>query len=81
MQKRILTTLLTLCMALALLSPPLAKAAKTPFSDVADTAYYVDAVVWAVNQGITNGTTATTFSPGNTCTTAQILTFLQSASI
>lgn len=46
------------------------------FSDVAAGAYYADAVKWAVEKGITAGTTATTFSPNNTCTTAQILTFL-----
>ena len=46
------------------------------FSDVAAGAYYADAVKWAVEKGITTGTTTTTFSPNNTCTTAQILTFL-----
>lgn len=46
------------------------------FSDVAAGAYYADAVKWAVEKGITSGTTTTTFSPNNTCTTAQILTFL-----
>ena len=39
-------------------------------------AYYADAVEWAVDKGITSGTSATTFSPDTTCTTAQILTFL-----
>lgn len=46
------------------------------FSDVPVTAYYADAVLWAVENGITSGTTATTFGPDVTCTTAQILTFL-----
>ena len=46
------------------------------FSDVRENAYYADAVLWAVENGITSGTSATTFSPNNTCTTAQILTFL-----
>lgn len=46
------------------------------FDDVPSTAYYADAVNWAVAQGITNGTTETTFSPNNTCTTANIITFL-----
>lgn len=46
------------------------------FTDVAATAYYADAVAWAVEKGVTSGTTATTFSPDTTCTTAQILTFL-----
>ena len=46
------------------------------FTDVSANAYYADAVLWAVENGITSGTSATTFSPNNTCTTAQILTFL-----
>lgn len=46
------------------------------FSDVSAGAYFADSVRWAVDQGITKGTTDTTFSPGNTCTRGQILTFL-----
>lgn len=49
---------------------------KPAFTDVAASAYYADPVAWAVEKGITDGTTETTFSPNNTCTTAQILTFL-----
>ena len=48
----------------------------TFFRDVADDAYYYDAVIWAVDQGITNGTSAAAFSPNQTCTRAQIITFL-----
>ena len=49
----------------------------TGFTDVAASAYYADAVAWAVEKGITSGTgDGTTFSPNATCTTAQILTFL-----
>ena len=44
------------------------------FTDVPD--WCASEVAWAVEQGITNGTTPTTFSPDNTCNTAQILTFL-----
>ena len=47
-----------------------------PFTDVAAGAYYQNAVLWAVKNGITGGTTATTFSPNNNCTRAQIVTFL-----
>lgn len=47
-----------------------------PFSDVAETAYYSDAVLWAVEKGITAGTSSTTFSPSNDCTRAQIVTFI-----
>ena len=46
------------------------------FVDVPADAYYYDAVLWAVKEGITNGTSATTFSPGNPCTRAQMATFL-----
>lgn len=46
------------------------------FTDVAAGAYYFDAVAWAVENGITNGTSAATFSPYNTCTRAQIVTFI-----
>lgn len=47
-----------------------------PFTDVADSAYYANAVLWAVKEGITQGTTATTFSPNDDCTRAQIVTFI-----
>ncbi len=50
-----------------------------PFTDVAESAYYYDAVQWAVSNGITNGTTPTTFSPDMTCTRAQAVTFLWNA--
>ena len=46
------------------------------FGDVPSGAYFADAVNWAVKQRITSGTTDRTFSPYQTCTTAQILTFL-----
>lgn len=48
----------------------------TGFADVASDAWYAKQVAWAVENGITGGTSATTFSPDQTCTTAQILTFL-----
>ena len=46
------------------------------FTDVANSADYAQAVLWAVQRGVTNGTTATTFAPDNTCTRGQIVTFL-----
>lgn len=51
-------------------------AASVNFADVADGAYYAAAVKWAVGKSITQGTSSTTFSPDDTCTRAQILTFL-----
>ena len=47
-----------------------------PFKDVPAGQYYTDAVLWAVKNEITAGTSATTFSPENPCTRAQIVTFL-----
>lgn len=46
------------------------------FEDVPVSAYFYDSVVWAVNNGITNGTTSVAFSPHTTCSTAHIITFL-----
>ena len=50
-----------------------------PFADVKSDAYYADAVLWAVKENITKGTTSTTFSPNAGCTRAQIVTFLYRA--
>ena len=47
-----------------------------PFTDVPVGSYYYDAVLWAVENGITNGTSDTTFSPNMTCSRAQIVAFL-----
>jgi hypothetical protein len=49
------------------------------FTDVTADAFYADAVAWAVESGVTNGTSASTFSPNNGCTRAQIVTFLYRA--
>ena len=46
------------------------------FSDVSTSAYYYDAVKWAVENGVTDGLSATTFGPYESCTRAQIVTFL-----
>ena len=47
-----------------------------PFTDIPAGSYYYDAVLWAVENGITKGTSDTTFSPNMTCTRAQIVAFL-----
>ena len=47
-----------------------------PFTDVSSSAYYYDAVLWAVENGITNGTSATTFGPESAVSRAQAVTFL-----
>ena len=55
---------------------PAAKSAVIPFADVKAGSYYYDAVLWAVENGITKGTSETMFSPDATCSRAQIVTFL-----
>ena len=49
------------------------------FTDLSEDSTYYDAVLWAVGQGVTNGTTPTTFSPDSPCTRGQIVTFLYRA--
>lgn len=49
---------------------------KLTFTDIPEDYVYYDAIAWAVEKGITSGTTETTFSPSKTCTRAQIMTFL-----
>ena len=51
----------------------------TNFTDVQSDAFYADAINWAVANNVTNGTSATTFSPYASCTRAQIVTFLYRA--
>ena len=63
--------LISLALALAMLTVPAAA-----FADVEEGLYYTEAVAWAVEAGITTGTTSATFSPEATCTRGQILTFL-----
>ena len=58
---------------------PAPKTQVNPFTDVKDGSWYRDAVLWAVEKGITNGTAADTFSPGDTCTLAHVITFLYRA--
>ncbi len=74
---------LCIALVLTLLLGVLPAAAKEPgagfvggFADVSEDAYYADAVQWAVEKHITKGTAKAAFSPDQTCTQAQILTFL-----
>ena len=55
---------------------PTPKSKLCPFSDVKSTDYYYQPILWAVENGITNGTDATHFSPNSTLTRAHIVTFL-----
>ena len=52
---------------------------RNPFTDVKESDWYYKAVLWAVENGITKGTSTTTFSPNQDCTRAQIVTFLYAA--
>ena len=52
---------------------------ENPFVDVNENHFYYKAVLWAVEEGITNGTSATTFAPFAKCTRAQVVTFLYRA--
>ncbi len=58
---------------------PAPKSQDNPFTDVALDSWYHNAVLWAVEQNITNGTSDTTFSPSDTCTLAHVITFLYRA--
>ena len=73
MKRRILCLVLTLAMLLPVFTGTVSAAG---FRDVSSGAYYRDAVDWAVENGITNGTSDTTFSPNLPCTRAQVVTFL-----
>ena len=55
---------------------PVPKTKLLPFPDVPVGSYYWNAVLWAIEQGITEGTSYLTFSPNDSCTRAQIVTFL-----
>ena len=76
MRKRLLSVFLSVC---ALLSGMGTAKAASGFTDVDSGAYYAAAVDWAVANGITTGTTPSTFSPNRICTEWEILTFLQRA--
>lgn len=49
---------------------------ENPFTDVTESDYFYKAILWAVEKGVTNGTTDTTFGPNGTCTSAHVVTFL-----
>lgn len=55
---------------------PVPQTTKNPFTDLSEDAYYYQAVLWAVEQGITVGTTETTFDSDQTCTRGEAVTFL-----
>jgi hypothetical protein len=58
---------------------PVRGRAENPFTDVPDGVWYADAVLWAVENGITNGVSADRFAPDEVCNRAQVVTFLHRA--
>ena len=58
---------------------PAPQSTENPFNDVAEGSFYENAVLWAVEKGITNGLTADTFGPNTVCNRAQVVTFLHRA--
>ena len=58
---------------------PTPQSSENPFADVPESQYYYDAVLWAVEKGITTGVSAKSFAPNATCTRGQIVTFLYRA--
>ena len=77
MSKRILALVLVLCMVCTLMPMSvMAQQDKTGFTDVEESAFFYEPVLWAVENGITNGMTETTFAPGVACNRGQMATFL-----
>lgn len=70
------TKLISLCAAVLLAAALLSVAAFGAFTDVRDTDYFAGSVRWAVENGVTDGVSATRFAPNDPCTRAQIVTFL-----
>ena len=77
MSKRILALVLALCMVFTLMPMSvMAQQGQTGFTDVEESAFFYEPVLWAVEEGITNGMTDTTFGPFELCNRAHIITFL-----
>ena len=73
--KTVITAVLTAVMIFSAV-PCAAGETALPFGDVEPTDYFYEAVVWAYSEGVTTGTTETEFSPLDTCTRGQVVTFL-----
>ncbi|MBR7179216.1 MAG: S-layer homology domain-containing protein [Oscillospiraceae bacterium] len=58
---------------------PAPKTGENPFADIPAGSFYTDAVLWALENGVTSGASATTFNPGGDCLRAQVVTFLYRA--
>ena len=58
---------------------PTPESTSNPFTDVSPSAYYYQAVLWAMENGVTTGNSSTTFNPNGACTRAHVVTFLYRA--
>lgn len=76
MRRKLLSCLLTLCMLFSLLPTAALAADANPFTDVKDADWFYDGVLWAEDEGLMNGTTATTFAPNDTTTRGMLVTIL-----
>ena len=79
MKHRLIAWILVLIICLGAIPWAAAAGTSNPFTDVSAASPYYPAILWAYENGITGGTSPTTFSPNNTCTRAQIVTFLYRA--
>ena len=76
MSKKILALVLALCMVFTLMPMTVMAEGETAFTDVAESDFFYEPVMWAVEKGITNGMTETAFGPYELCNRAHIVTFL-----
>ena len=74
--KRLLTRIFSSVVAASLMLGSMALAAETNFTDVPSGSWYEEPISWAVEEGVTTGTSESTFSPDVTCSKAEILTFI-----
>ena len=80
MSKRILALVLALCMVFTLMPMSvMAQQGQTVFTDVEESAFFYEPVLWAVEEGITNGINERDFGPMEPCNRAQVVTFLYRA--
>lgn len=76
MRKKLLSCLLTMCMLFTLLPTAAFAAGANPFTDVKDADWFYDEVLWVEDEGLMNGTTATTFAPNAPTTRGMLVTIL-----
>lgn len=76
MRRKLLSCLLTMCMLFTLLPTAALAADANPFTDVKDADWFYDEVLWAEDEGLMKGTTATTFAPNDTTTRGMLVTIL-----